>query len=72
MEVRTNKQTNIQTDERKDENYIPLGINAGGIISSLSCQNINIYVPEETLSSMPAPVCLFPAICSRLKLQLQR
>ena len=23
--------TNIQTDERKDENYIPVGINAGGI-----------------------------------------
>ena len=30
-EVRTNEQTNIQTDERKDENYKPIGINAGGI-----------------------------------------
>ena len=28
---RTNKRTNIRTYERKDENYIPLGINAGGI-----------------------------------------
>ena len=27
-----NEQTNIQMDERKDENYIPLGINAGGTI----------------------------------------
>ena len=34
MEVRTNKRTNIRTDEWKDENYIPLGINAGGIIKS--------------------------------------
>ena len=24
---------NIRTDKQKDENYIPLGINAGGIIS---------------------------------------
>ena len=40
MEVRTNEQmneqmnerTNIRTDEQIDENYIPLGINAGGII----------------------------------------
>ena len=26
-----NEGTNICTDEQKDENYIPLGINAGGI-----------------------------------------
>ena len=31
-EVRTNEHTNGRTDERKDENYIPVGINAGGII----------------------------------------
>ena len=31
-ELRTKKRMNIRTDERKDENYIPLGINAGGII----------------------------------------
>ena len=30
-EVRTNEHTNGRTDERKDENYIPLGINAGGV-----------------------------------------
>ena len=30
-EVRTNEHTNGRTDERKDENYIPVGINAGGI-----------------------------------------
>ena len=33
-EVRTNELTNIRTDERKDESYIPLGINAGGIITT--------------------------------------
>ena len=33
-EVRTNERTNIQTDERKDKNYIPVGINAGGIMNS--------------------------------------
>ena len=27
------ERTNIQTDEQKDENYIPFGTNAGGIIS---------------------------------------
>ena len=32
---RTNKRMNICTDQQKDENYIPLGINAGGIISTL-------------------------------------
>ena len=31
-ELRTNEHTNIRTDERKGENYIPVGINAGGII----------------------------------------
>ena len=31
-EVWTNERTNKRTYERKDENYIPLGINAGGII----------------------------------------
>ena len=28
----TNERTNIRMDERKGENYIPVGINAGGII----------------------------------------
>ena len=32
----TNEHTNGRTDERKDENFIPLGINAGGIKSSLT------------------------------------
>ena len=27
------ERTNIQTDERKDENYIPVGINGGGIMN---------------------------------------
>ena len=31
----TNEKTNIQMAERKDENYIPLGINAGGIKSKV-------------------------------------
>ena len=34
-EVRTKEHTNGRTDKRKDENYIPLGINAGGIIIPL-------------------------------------
>ena len=29
-------QTNERTDEWKDENYIPLGINAGGIMNDLT------------------------------------
>ena len=28
----TDERTNIQMDKQKSENYIPLGINAGGII----------------------------------------
>ena len=31
----TNERTNERTYKRKDENYIPLGINAGGIKSIL-------------------------------------
>ena len=34
-EVRTNELTNIRTDKRKGENYIPVGINAGGITKEL-------------------------------------
>ena len=41
----TEVRTNIQTDERKDENYIPVGINARGIISlgfvSLNKRHVN-------------------------------
>ena len=41
MNEQTNKQMkNIRTDERKDENYIPLGINAVGIIKWLACLTI--------------------------------
>ena len=31
-EVRTNELTNIRTDEQNDENYIPVGINAWGLM----------------------------------------
>ena len=37
---RTNEQMNQQTYEWKGENYIPLGINAGGVIS-LNCVKNN-------------------------------
>ena len=37
---RTEVRTNKQTYERKDENYIPLGINAGGI----KTKNIKIWI----------------------------
>ena len=30
--TRTNERTNIRTDKYQGESYIPLGINAGGII----------------------------------------
>ena len=42
-EVRTNELTNIRTDERKGENYIPVGINAGGIITLL----VNIVTKSD-------------------------
>ena len=32
MNERTHERTNIRTDKRQGENYIPRGINAGGII----------------------------------------
>ena len=42
-EVRPNEQTNNQTYERKDENYIPLYINAGGIKMSQLVSIFFIY-----------------------------
>ena len=33
-----NKRKNIRTDELKEENYIPLGINAGGIMNEEALQ----------------------------------
>ena len=39
MNKRTNKQMNKGTYERKDENYIPLGINVGSIIKRIA----NLY-----------------------------
>ena len=39
MEVRTN----IRTDKRKDKNYIPVGINAGGIMEFIFVLNV-VYV----------------------------
>ena len=44
MNERTNKSTNIQMDERKDENYIPLGINGGGTFVYTS----NVLLKEIT------------------------
>ena len=46
-EVRTNERTNIQTDERKDENYIPVSINAGGIN-----RRINKNMSEKLFANM--------------------
>ena len=48
MNEQTNKKKNEHmngwTDERKDENYIPLGINTGGIITGqLFSQRESIY-----------------------------
>ena len=43
----TEVRTNIRTDEGKGENYIPVGINAGGIIifkDGLSRKNIYVYL----------------------------
>ena len=33
---RTNEHTNGRTDKRKGENYIPVGINAGGITNGIA------------------------------------
>ena len=35
-----NERTNERTYERKDENYIPIGINAGGIITGFGDLNL--------------------------------
>ena len=43
-EVRTNEHTNGRTDQRKEENYIPVGINAGGIKTKVTVQLINVLV----------------------------
>ena len=43
--MESNEGTNIGTDEWKDENYIPLGINAGGItiiLESILSQGNNL------------------------------
>ena len=40
----SNERMKIRTDERKDENYITLGINAGGMIKQLST-NSRCYLP---------------------------
>ena len=40
----TNEHTNGRTDKRQGENYIPHGINAGGIIKQLS-SHIFYYLP---------------------------
>ena len=50
-EVRTDEQTNIQTDERKDENYIPVGINAGGIKTCGVGVHKNHFVEANLMSN---------------------
>ena len=60
--TRTNEHTNGRTDKRQGENYIPRGINAGGIIKMLSphfnigikhgLSRINVcQVPREVLKT---------------------
>ena len=39
--TRTNQRTNTRTDKRQGESYIPLGINAGGIIILLAAMLFN-------------------------------
>ena len=48
----TNERTNIRTDERKGENYIPVGINAGGINSSILHKRVIVM----TISELPNTV----------------
>ena len=43
---------NIRTDKRKRENYIPVGINAGGITSQLRL-DMNIKVNAYTMTYLP-------------------
>ena len=42
----TNEHTNGRTDERKGENYIPVGINAGGI----KIHEFNVYRPASGIT----------------------
>ena len=48
----TEVRTNVRTDERKDENYIPLGINAGVIISVPPKFNITERFKTVTLKTL--------------------
>ena len=48
MEVWTNEQMNERAYERKDKNYIPLGIKAGGIKTKVS--NDKLFTPIRCLS----------------------
>ena len=43
-----NGRTNEQTYERKNENYIPLGINAGGIINKDADQPAHVRFGKLT------------------------
>ena len=42
-EVQTNEHTNGRTDKRKDENYLPLGINAGGININFTLDRYKVF-----------------------------
>ena len=43
----TKLRTNLWMDERKDENYIPLGITARGIINGKVCNRNNYHIKEK-------------------------
>ena len=50
MEV-TNKRMNIRTDKQKDENYIPLDINAGGI-NIIKVKNYDSFYRKMVLQNV--------------------
>ena len=52
---------NIRTDELKDENYIPLGINAGGIINQIFSKALSATTDAHSVFDkyLPFLPCLF-------------
>ena len=69
---RTNKRTDIRTDKRKDENYIPLGINARGIIINPGTDfstivKVDSYFPNENIE-----VAIGTKACTKIKCLLQK
>ena len=58
---RTNEHTNGRTDKRKGENYIPVGINAGGI-------NISAGLEESTEEATQTRMPMYAQMLKRMSM----